>query len=37
LFCLGLFLVMTRVATMLWNSYRVAREKRQLADRARSD
>ena len=37
LFCLGLFLVMTRVATMLWNSYRVAREKRQLADGARSD
>ena len=37
LFCLGLFLVMTRVATMLWNRHRVAREKRQLADRARSE
>jgi hypothetical protein len=37
LFCLGLFLVMSRVATMLWNRDRVAREKRQLADRARSD
>ncbi len=37
LFCLSLFLAMARIVTILGNRHRVAREKRQLADRARFD
>jgi hypothetical protein len=37
LFCLSLFLGMARIMTMLGNRHRVARQKRELADRPRSD
>jgi hypothetical protein len=37
LFCIFLFLAMVRIVTALGNRHRVAREKRELGDRARSD
>jgi len=37
LFCIFLFLAMVRIATALGNRHRLAREKRETADGARSD
>jgi hypothetical protein len=37
LFCIFLFLAMVRIVTAIGNRHRVAREKRELGDRVRSD